>query len=200
LWANSIIQEAIRASPRFQVDAASLEYIIDSLSCIADERYTPSDFNILLYRIPSPPEITETPFEVQVNDYLMVTRLRKWVHRFCDAESLIFVVNLTCYDQTIYSEETDKHLMSNFPANSISFHRPVIHTKPTQILLMNRLNLLAEKLARVLFTVCFPEYMGSNEALAAATYAIEWFSLLCSGSWHQIQGWCTNVLDTEQME
>ncbi|KAJ7807713.1 G-protein alpha subunit-domain-containing protein [Mycena leptocephala] len=97
---------------------------------------------------------------------------RKWIHLISDAKAIIFIVDLTCYDQTIYSADTDEHLnrmretmrqfesVCNFPGMA----------SRTAFLVMNKFDLFTEKLVTVPFTECFPEYDGPNEAHAAATY------------------------------
>ncbi|KAJ7862087.1 guanine nucleotide binding protein, alpha subunit, partial [Mycena leptocephala] len=189
-------------------------YLLDSLARVAAPGYIPTDSDIILCSLPPPSPITEMPFSYPDQNSLPPTLVRvrhsiglqrKWIHLFSDAEAIIFIVDLTCYDQTIYSADTDEYLnrmretmrqfesVCNFPGMA----------SRTAILVMNKFDLFTEKLATVPFTECFPKYDGPNEAHAAATYCIEPFTHLSSASgWRdpmEVRGWCTNALDAEQM-
>ncbi|KAJ7834529.1 G-protein alpha subunit-domain-containing protein [Mycena leptocephala] len=121
--------------------------------------------------------MTEMPFSYPDRNSLPPTLVRvrhniglqrKWIHLFSDAEAIIFIVDLTCYDQTVYSADTDEHLnrmretmrqfesVCNFPA-----------WLPGQlwILVMNKFDLFTEKLATVPFTECFPKYDGPTKRM-----------------------------------
>jgi guanine nucleotide-binding protein subunit alpha len=121
IWANPKIKEAIRASPRFQKDSTFVEYFLDSLARVAAPGYIPTDFDIILCNLPPPPPVIEMPFGHRGHEHLPVSTLvrvrpniglqRKWIHLISDAKAIIFIVDLTCYDQTIYSADTDEHLV-----------------------------------------------------------------------------------------
>ncbi|KAJ6535755.1 guanine nucleotide binding protein, alpha subunit [Mycena capillaripes] len=213
LWANSVIEEIIRASPRFQKHSAFLEYFLDSISRISAPGYIPTDLDILLCKPTSP--VTETQFMVTSNIHRKATNLvrvrrdvglqRKWIHLLSDSMALIFVVDLACYDQTVYSVDTDQprnamretmhHFESVCLAPLMNFWRAV--------LIMNKFDVFTEKLRQVPFTECFPEYTGPNEPRAVAAYCIERFASIASQRVShgglEIRGWCTNALDVDQM-
>jgi guanine nucleotide-binding protein subunit alpha len=121
IWANPKIKEAIRASSRFQKDSTFVEYFLDSLARVAAPGYIPTDFDIILCNSTPPPPIIEMPFSHQGPDHLPVSTLvcvrhniglqRKWIHLISDAEAIIFIVDLTCYDQIVYSADTEEHLV-----------------------------------------------------------------------------------------
>jgi hypothetical protein len=120
IWANPKAKEAIRASRRFQEHSTFLEYLLDSLARVAAPRYIPTDSDIILCNLPPPPPITEMPFSYPDRNSLPPTLVRvrhniglqrKWIHLFSDAEAIIFIVDLTCYDQNVYSADTDEHLV-----------------------------------------------------------------------------------------
>ncbi|KAJ7861935.1 guanine nucleotide binding protein, alpha subunit [Mycena leptocephala] len=187
LWENPAIQEAIRASSRFQSDSTSLEYFLSSLLRISDPGYTPTDVDILLCKFTSLPAITEIHFEVALgNERRTATTLARV--RTIAAEAIIFVVDLACYDQTNYMRDAMRQfeLLCNDRIMSCN----------ALILPMNKLDLFAEKLASMPFAVCFPDYSGPNEPVPAAAYCIQRFSSLTSGPGRRdIRGWCTNALE-----
>ncbi|KAJ7924715.1 G-protein alpha subunit-domain-containing protein [Mycena leptocephala] len=191
LWENPAIQEAIRASSRFQSDSTSLEYFLSSLLRISDPGYTPTDVDILLCKFTSLPAITEIHFEVALgNERRTATTLARV--RTIAAEAIIFVVDLACYEQTNCMRDAMRQfeLLCNDRIMSCN----------ALILPMNKLDLFTEKLASMPFTVCFPDYSGPNEPVPAAAYCIQRFSFLASGPGRRdIRGWCTNALDVEQM-
>ncbi|KAJ7893341.1 hypothetical protein B0H14DRAFT_3671819 [Mycena olivaceomarginata] len=175
LWGNPAIQQAIRASSRFQSDSTSLEYFLFSLLRISDPGYTPTDVDILLCKFTSPPAITEIHFEVALgNERRTATTLARVRTMWNCMRDAMRQFELLCNDR----------IMS---CNAL-------------ILPMNKLDLFTEKLACVPFTVCFPDYSGPNEPVPAAAYCIQRFSFLASGPGRKdIRGWCTNALDVEQM-
>ncbi|KAJ6573113.1 guanine nucleotide binding protein, alpha subunit [Mycena vulgaris] len=196
IWANPILKDAVRGSPQFQVVSGSLEYFLDSLPRLASPGYTPTDLDIMLPRWKS--------MLVGSWDHPMATTLvrvrhdaglqRKWIHHFSDAEALIFVVDLACYDQIPLNAM--REAMRQFED---VYNSGILYTR-TVVLLMNKLDLFREKLARVPFSVCFPEYPDADEPIAAVMYCIERFSPLCSTSRRrEMRAWCTNSLDTEQV-
>ncbi|KAJ7780382.1 G-protein alpha subunit-domain-containing protein [Mycena olivaceomarginata] len=203
LWGNPAIQEAIRASSRFQSDSTCLEYFLFSLLRISDPGYTPTDVDILLCKFTSPPAITEIHFEGRSRERTPdgdypgarphdVGLQRRLIHLFGAAEAIIFVVALACYDQTNCMRDAMRQfeLLCNDRIMSCN----------ALILPMNKLDLFTEKLTCVPFTVCFPDYSGPNEPVPAAAYCIQRFSFLASGPGRKdIRGWCTNALDVEQM-
>ncbi|KAJ6530275.1 guanine nucleotide binding protein, alpha subunit [Mycena capillaripes] len=210
LWTSPEIKEVLRASPRFQEDSSFLEYILDSITRIVSPEYIPTEFDIVICNLSPPSPITEIPFIYSFRDDPITTTLvhvrpdtglqRKWIQLLGYAEAMIFLVDLTCYDQIVYSADTDEQLncMRDAMRHFESVHNSRFLDVQLTMLVMNKFDLFTEKLKRVPFTECFLEYTGPNEPRAAATYCIKRFTHLSARA-SDIRGWCTNALDTDQM-
>ncbi|KAJ7044239.1 guanine nucleotide binding protein, alpha subunit [Mycena alexandri] len=214
LLAVPLIKQVIEASPQFQADS-SLQYMMGAIPRIMAPRYTPTDIDILRCKFAPAPPIVEILFKPPpLNEYPMNATLvsvrrdnglqRKWLNLLDEAEAIIFLVDLSRYDQTEYCSETDEQL-NCIRAAMREFESicsvPLMRFQ-SAIVIFNKFDLFAEKLTRIPFTECFPEYTGANEATAAAEYCIQRFQVLyCVFGVRQrdIRTWCTNSLDADQM-
>jgi guanine nucleotide-binding protein subunit alpha len=102
-----------------QADATwcSLSYFMSSLDRLFDPYYTPTEEDILHTRARTS-GVTETNF--QMPDYEIViidvggcrSERRKWMHQFSDVTIILFVVNLSGYDQCLLE---DRHAVRHVP-------------------------------------------------------------------------------------
>ncbi|KAJ7077723.1 hypothetical protein C8R43DRAFT_910500, partial [Mycena crocata] len=51
---------------------------------------------------------------------------RKWIHCFFEVKAIVFMVNLSRYDQMIFSDEMDEQVVSDAHVITISGHRPQV--------------------------------------------------------------------------
>lgn len=121
LWTDARAQTAIRSSPKLRPDG-SLLYFMDSLSRILEDDYIPTDADIVRSSRPPSLTVTDTPLQIQLTfpqyEYLLKTTLtcihqeiglqRKWFSLFSEVEAIVFLVDLSNYDQTIPSADTDE--------------------------------------------------------------------------------------------
>lgn len=96
---------------------------------------------------------------------------KKWIHCFENITSIIFVVDLDSYDETLLEETSQNRMMDSlllFEAvvNSPSFSRTSI------ILLLNNTAEFEQKLAKAPLNNYFPEYSGRNDVNEAAKYLL----------------------------
>ncbi|KAJ7304747.1 G-protein alpha subunit-domain-containing protein [Mycena albidolilacea] len=117
---------------------------------------------------------------------------RKWLNLMGEAEAIIFLVDLSRYNETEYCSNTNEQL------NCIR-----IAMQPTQsiiqFVIFNKFDLFTEKLTRIPFTECYPEYTGANKAAAAIQYCTQRFRGVFGFRQRDIRTWCTNCLDADQM-
>ncbi|KAJ7764421.1 guanine nucleotide binding protein, alpha subunit [Mycena metata] len=210
-----LVKQVIEASPQFQADP-SLQYMMGAITRIMTPRYAPTDIDILHCKFPPAPPIVEIPFKPPLRgliEHPMKTTVvsvrcgnglqRKWLSLLGDAEAIIFLVDLSRYDQSEYCPETDEQLncvraaMREFEAIC---NVPLMRFD-SAVVIFNKFDLFTEKLARIPFTECFPEYTGPNEAAAAAEYCTQRFqALYCVFGVRQrnIRAYNTNSLDVDQ--
>ncbi|KAJ7155623.1 guanine nucleotide binding protein, alpha subunit [Mycena filopes] len=215
LLATPVVQQSLQYAALLSAKP-SLQYTLDALPRIAAPGYTPTDLDILHCAFPPPPPVVEVALKAPSFDgsFDMETTLvrvrrdvglqRKWLSHLYDAEALIFLVDLSCYDQTVYSSETDEQV--NCMRETMREWESVCNSRLLDaravILILNKYDLFTAKLPHVPFTACFPEYTGPNEPGPAAAYCIERFGHLYrvfrvrSPS---LSSWCTNALDRDQM-
>jgi guanine nucleotide-binding protein G(i) subunit alpha len=98
-------------------------------------------------------------------------KTRKWIHCFEYAVSIIFVVDLACYDQYPLEDPCQNGLMEtlrHFDAvvNSRWFMRTSV------ILLLTNVSEFKCKLAHSPFANYWPDYSGGNDVCKAAKYLL----------------------------
>ncbi|KAF7368502.1 Heterotrimeric G protein alpha subunit B [Mycena venus] len=208
LWADPRIQAHIRSSPNLPPDGSFL-YFLDSLLRISEHSYNPTDAEIIRFKLPSP-AITETPFDVQItyahSEYQLQTILtcvrhdiglqRKWFSFFIEAEAIVFLVDLSSYDEAIVSQDTEDSV--NAMREAMIQFQTTGSPWSTIMLIMNKVDLFASRLSACPLTTCFPEYQGANTAGAATDYCIARF-LSPLPERLNARAWCTNAIDVNLM-
>ncbi|KAJ7454350.1 guanine nucleotide binding protein, alpha subunit [Mycena galericulata] len=190
LWKDQSTRAAIltSAGPR---SCGSFPYFMDSIDRIADPSYTPTDADILRYKLPSP-AVTDTTFnriisvqsghEHTLNATLTCVHRniglrRKWISFFLEARAIVFLVDLSSYDQVIISEDGNeknsmKETLKEF--EDLCTHPYLRHVAIA--LVMNKMDLFAAKLTRSPLATHFPDYRGAEEPIAASGYLITRFT------------------------
>lgn len=96
---------------------------------------------------------------------------RKWIHYFENVPSIIFVVNLACYDQVLLEDSFVNEMME-----SLVFFDSVVNSRwfkrTSVILLLTNIDLFRRKLAWSPLANCFPDYSGGNDVNRAAKYIL----------------------------
>ncbi|KAJ7122487.1 guanine nucleotide binding protein, alpha subunit [Mycena crocata] len=209
IWADSEIQAALRSSLQSSL------YLIGSLDRISDPSYTPTDDDIIRFKLPSPP-VSDVAFSLDLNHpsaYTFRTKLtcihrsiglqRKWIHSFDGVEAVIFLVEASSYDQMISSSDEAE---DSEPVNAIreairQFEAIRMHPRFSQTamaLVMNKTAALAQKLGTSPLAIHFPDYAGGNDPAAASQYLSGQFTAY-STRYGQTRSWCTNVVDINSM-
>ncbi|KAJ7607290.1 G-protein alpha subunit-domain-containing protein [Mycena polygramma] len=163
-----------------------------------------------------PSAVTETPFVVEVTSpHFNVHRLetiltcvhreiglqRKWFTCFNEVEAIIFLADLSSYDEMGPSTtEGDKPVnclrdaMSKFEATCTRYPSSL----PTIILVLNKMDLFTSKLASSPLSAHFPEYRGARTPAAAAEYCTDRFLSLLPQRFDR-RAWLTSAIDGAQM-
>ncbi|KAJ7439029.1 guanine nucleotide binding protein, alpha subunit, partial [Mycena galericulata] len=121
LWEDESTRTAILTSARPR-SRGSFPYFMDSINRIADPSYTPTDADILRYKLPSP-SVMDTAFNHLLSgqpghEHTLTATLtcvhrdiglrRKWLSFFLEARAIVFLVDLNSYDEVIISEDANE--------------------------------------------------------------------------------------------
>jgi len=99
------------------------------------------------------------------------TERKKWIHNFENITSIIFVVDLTDYNQIVLGQENTNRMLESLllfesTVNSRWFMRTSI------ILFLNNVGTFKEQIARDPLQNYFPDYAGGNDVNRAAKYLL----------------------------
>ncbi|KAJ9072862.1 guanine nucleotide-binding protein subunit alpha, variant 2 [Entomophthora muscae] len=118
LWEDSGVRYCFSRSREYQLND-SAAYYFDSVDRFSQSDYLPTDQDVLRSRVKST-GITETIFHVGKLTYRMVdvggqrSERKKWIHCFENVTSIIFMVAINEYDQTLI-EDDNMVISSNLP-------------------------------------------------------------------------------------
>ncbi|KAL6399414.1 guanine nucleotide-binding protein alpha-3 subunit [Ilyonectria robusta] len=158
----------------------SAEYFFSEIGRISLPNYLPTEIDLLRARNKTN-GVSETWLQTDQLSICMIDvggqrgERKKWMQYFENITSIVFVVDLDSYDETVLDEtleETSQTIMMEslvlFEAvvNSPSFSRTSI------ILLLNNTAEFEQKLAKDPLSNYFPEYSGGNDVNGAAKYLL----------------------------
>jgi guanine nucleotide-binding protein subunit alpha len=172
---------------------------------IGKPTFMPCDQDVLRSRVKST-GITETTFVIKNLTYRMFdvggqrSERKKWIHCFENVTALVFLVAISEYDQVLFEDESVNRLQESLTLfDSICNSR--WFTKTSIILFLNKIDLLAEKLARSPLISFFPDYKGGDNYDAACQFILQKFvSLNTRADTKQIYTHLTCATDTKQIE
>jgi guanine nucleotide-binding protein G(i) subunit alpha len=96
---------------------------------------------------------------------------RKWIHQLENADSIIFSVDLSCYNQVLLEHSNQNKMMESLVLfDSVVNSRWFMRT--SVILLLCNVALFRQKMARDPLENYFPDYSGGNDLNKAAKYLL----------------------------
>ncbi|KAJ6456769.1 G-protein alpha subunit-domain-containing protein [Mycena vitilis] len=125
---------------------------------------------------------------------------RKWFKRFNEVEAIVFLADLSSYDETLPAADGGKRVnclrdaMSQFEATCTRY--PSL--PPTIILVLNKPDILTSKLGFSPFSTHFPEYRGPKTPAAVAEYCADLFPSLLPPQFGR-GAWIASVIDGARM-
>eukprot|EP00050_Salpingoeca_kvevrii_P005828 m.285873 g.285873 ORF g.285873 m.285873 type:complete len:344 (-) comp11468_c0_seq1:1705-2736(-) len=163
LWKDEGIQRVFARSREYQL-SDSTDYYMSAIPRIQAQGYLPSEQDVLRARVPTT-GVIEYTFILKKITFRMVdvggqrSQRRKWIHCFEDVTSLIFIVALSEFDQTLIESPT-----TNRMAEAISLFRHITREKffrhTSVILFLNKTDLLEKKIAKSNVKDYFSDYQG----------------------------------------
>ncbi|XP_030640591.1 guanine nucleotide-binding protein subunit alpha-11-like [Chanos chanos] len=163
LWADSGMKVCYSRRREYQL-LDSTEYFMNNLDRIAAPNYVPTPQDVLRVRFPTT-GINDYSFTVSNITLRIVdvggqkSERRKWIHCFESVTSLIFLASLSEYDQLL-----EENNMDNRMEESLSLFYTTIHSiwfqNSSIILFLNKMDILAEKIATSDLQTYFPGFTG----------------------------------------
>jgi guanine nucleotide-binding protein G(i) subunit alpha len=198
VWSDPAIKEAYNRRSKFQV-FDSCSYFLDKIQTIAEEKYLPSDDDLLRVRVRTTGMIQEE-FDFKGLRMRMMdvggqrNERRKWIHCFEDVTAVIFVAAISEYDQKCFEDEETNRILE-----SINLFEETINStwfaKTSIILFLNKSDLFRDKFDKSPLKDYFPSFEGST-----ADQGIEFFSnMYRSKTKKDIYPHPTTATDTELM-
>jgi len=174
LWNDPIMRQAwARRNEVAMPD--NLQYFFSDLDRLFHPQYQPTPQDILQCRARTT-GITETVFQLGNKEMLVVdvggqkSERRKWIHCFQDVTCILFLVNLSGYDQCLV-EDKDENQMKDAMTIWEYISASPWFKKTSIILFLNKLDLFEEKISHSHINTYFPDYTGPNaDARAGRDY------------------------------
>ena len=145
----------------------STPYFFDHILRIGKEGYEPTEEDLLLVRQPTT-GVTEQTFNVDNRSFKVIdvggqrSERAKWINCFDTCTAVIFVASLSCYDQSLYEDDT-----VNAMSEALKLFEETCNSrwfrKTSIILFLNKSDLFEFKIPNRPLALCFPEYNGKNE-------------------------------------
>lgn len=203
LWNDNGVKACFSRSREYQLND-SAAYYFDSIDRFAQVDYLPTDQDVLRSRVKST-GITETIFHVGKLTYRMVdvggqrSERKKWIHCFENVTSIIFMVAINEYDQTLIEDDNMNRMHESFTlfdsvCNSKWF------TNTAMILFLNKIDILRDKLLNSPVKHYFPEYAGMDDFQSACDFFRNKFLELNRNEMKQIYTHFTCATDTKQIK
>ncbi|KAJ3123174.1 guanine nucleotide-binding protein subunit alpha, partial [Irineochytrium annulatum] len=203
LWRDKGIQTAYSRRNEYQLYSACA-YYLNNLMRICSPTYVPTDQDILSARV-----ITTSISETQIKVETVIFRIfdvggqrserKKWAPYFDDVKCIIFVTDVSAYDQTLVEEQTVNRMNESLNLfKTICNH--VLFKNTAMILFLNKIDLFQEKLQTVPVANFFPAFKGQNTFEEASEFFAEKFSSLNQNESKIIYVHFTWATDTTQIK
>ncbi|KAF1745136.1 hypothetical protein MXB_3765 [Myxobolus squamalis] len=141
--------------------------------------YSPTLDDIIRLRIPTT-GIVEFCFELNSIHFRLVdvggqrSERRKWIHCFDNVTSIIFLMPLSEYDQTLVEDPEQNRMIESLALFKAIISYPAFSKMPI-ILFLNKIDLFEKKIKVSPLTKAFPEYIGSDNPDEAKAFILKKF-------------------------
>jgi len=174
MWAEPAIKTIYQERDRLFSLNDGAAYFFTNIDRIMEPNYIPSQQDLLCVRVRS------AAFEQAVYSYNKITfkiwdvggqipERKKWRRHIGASTAIIFFASLTEYDQRMREDHNRIRMMDTLDMFEEICILEETAKKPI-ILLLNKIDLLKEKIARKNLNSFFPEYTGPADAAVAAEY------------------------------
>ena len=163
LWQDTGVQDYFR---RWQQLKDLTKYYLDAIDRLGEPGYRPTEQDILRTRIRTS-VMAEMNFTFRNFSFKLIdvggqrTERRKWFHTFENVQAVIFCADLCSYDLKL-AEDNNKNRMEE----SIKLFESIVNNEhllnSRLILLLNKMDIFAEKIKVSPLTICFPHFNHNN--------------------------------------
>lgn len=161
LWQLESIQKVFARRNEFQLND-SAKYYFENMERIGASGYIPSQDDVLRSRVPTT-GVVEYKFNMSGVVFRLVdvggqrSERRKWIHCFSGVTSIIFIVALSEYDQTLYEDRNQSRMRESMALfdNIVNYDW---FADTSIILFLNKVDLFIEKIPVSPFNKYFPQY------------------------------------------
>jgi len=203
LWNNEpAIREVYDMRSKLQLPDCA-RYFFDNIDRINEEKYSPTRDDILRARLRST-GIVEQVFNINNVNFKLLdvggqrNERRKWFHSFEGVTSIIFVTAISEFDQLAFEDEKENRLQESLRVFDETINNDYFRTS-TIILFMNKIDLFAEKIAKVHVGSCFSDYHGDNSYGDATEFLKNKFIMVSQDRKRLIFPHFTCATDTEKV-
>jgi GTPase SAR1 family protein len=166
LWNDGGIKTTYERRALFQL-LDTCPYFFEKAEEIAAAKYVPSMEDVVKCRVRTT-GIIETFFGIRGVDFNIIdvggqrNQRKKWIHSFEEVTGIVFVAALSEYDQVLYEDGSTNRMIEALDLFEHVCNLGWFSHTP-MILVLNKRDLLAEKIKTVHITKCFPDYYGPQE-------------------------------------
>jgi len=169
LWKDPGIQKAYSLKDRLIQLNDNANYFFENMERLLDPSFIPTFEDVLTAKLRSKNSIESHNFKLNRALFKITdmcgqrgTDRRKWIHHFEYTSMLIFVVDVSDYSQPLFEDNSLNRLLSSLKhldeISSCDWFRT-----STMVILLNKTDLLREKLKTIDLSVCFHDYTGGND-------------------------------------
>lgn len=203
LWKDAGVQRCYERRQEYQL-SDSTSYYLNRLDAVKSADFIPTEQDILRVRVPTT-GIVEYNFSVKTVPFRMIdvggqrSERRKWIHCFEAVASVLFLVALSGYDQTLTESEQCNRMEESIALFKTIANYQLFRRIPF-ILFFNKTDLFEDKIMVSNLSDYFPEYSGPEKNSAAARRFIrKKFTDLSNGSERNTYSHFTCATDTENI-
>lgn len=205
LWENPKFTDVV-AQSYLHCLPDSTQYFLErkNFDRIMSTNYVPVPDDIVRLRVATT-GINEFYFEVHSVPFRLVdvggqrSERRKWIHCFENVSSILFLVAISEYDQTLAEDPTQNRLLESLALfKAIALHRAF--EKIPLILFFNKTDIFEKKILKAPLSQVFPEYEGTENVEAAKVFIRKKFVMCNPYPEKVIYSHFTCATDTENIK
>lgn len=203
IWYDRGVQQCYMRNREYYLIDSS-KYFFNNIDRIADPQYLPSDQDILRVRVATT-SITEYDFNIKNKCIKVIdvggqrSERYKWINFFEDAISIIFLVAISEYDQTMVGTKNENRLneSKSLFKHILSFD---ILRNSSIILFLNKTDIFEEKIHLSHIIDYFPEFAGDKGHIKAGKrFILQMFKNVAEHNSRDIYTHFTCVTDTNNI-
>ena len=202
LWQSVEVQQCFERRSELHV-CSSANYFLDNIDRFSKEEYIPTSNDVLRCRS-STTGIHQIEFEMHDINFKVAEMgssrddKKKWAHCFEDVTAIIYVVDMSGYDEKLYEDENVNRIQE-----SRKLFDDIVNSKWFQstnvILLLNKPDLFREKIAKTDLKYCFVDYKGGKDYEEASKFMRHKFQRLNRRSGREIYAHFCCAIDAESI-